>query len=207
MEEDHNSGLWISEGWLNTGDLGRCDESGYFWLTGRKKELIIRGGHNIDPASVEEPIYKLEGVQMVACVGRPDPHAGEVPVAYVQLQDRAALSEDEIMEHARRTIGERAAVPKEIHIIDQMPLTPVGKIFKPALRWDATKRAYEEALVGLGEMASSVAVSVAEHKLYGTEVAVEVYPAPDVTEDKIKAAISALLSRYTVHYRVVVPKG
>jgi len=62
LEDAHNRGIWPKEGWLNTGDLGRKDADGYFWLTGRTKELIIRGGHNIDPAVIEDPLYRLPGV-------------------------------------------------------------------------------------------------------------------------------------------------
>jgi len=136
--------------------MGRIDEDGFLWLTGRRKELIIRGGHNIDPATIEEPLYRLEGINMVAAVGRPDAHAGEVPVAYVEVSEGSSLTPDEIMKWARDNIGERAAVPKEIHIVDQIPLTAVGKIFKPALRWDATRRIYERELEALGDLAESV---------------------------------------------------
>jgi fatty-acyl-CoA synthase len=135
--EEHNVGLWIDCGdgqrWLNTGDLGRQDDDGYFWLTGRKKQLIIRGGHNIDPATIEEPLHGHPDVALAAAVGRPDAHAGEVPVAYVQLRPDATVSEKDLLEFAARTIGERAAVPKAVHIVAQMPVTAVGKIFKPAL--------------------------------------------------------------------------
>ena len=203
VEEAHNEGLWIDDGWMNTGDLGRQDADGYFWLTGRKKELIIRGGHNIDPATIEESIYQVDGVQIAAAVGRPDPHAGEVPVAYVQLLEGASLTVEAIMEHAKNTIGERAAIPKEIHIVDEMPLTSGGKIFKPALKWKATQRVYEEVLSGLSE-AATVKVEVGEHKVYGTEVTIEAVPGPGVTEDDLATKIADLLARYTVHYRLVV---
>lgn len=135
--EVHNANVWVDRGdglrWLNTGDLGRRDADGYFWLTGRKKELIIRGGHNIDPAQIEQPLYEHPAVQHVAAVGRPDPRTGELPVAYVQLRDGATASRQELLEFAERRIGERAARPKAVHIIDHMPLTAVGKLFKPAL--------------------------------------------------------------------------
>jgi fatty-acyl-CoA synthase len=134
---EHNRGLWIDLGdgrrWLNTGDLGREDGDGYFYLTGRKKELIIRGGHNIDPASIEEPLHRHPAVQVAAAVGRPDAHAGELPVAYVQLRPGAMASEEDLMDFAKLHINERAALPKAIRIIEAMPLTGVGKIFKPAL--------------------------------------------------------------------------
>ena len=204
VEEAHNKGLWIQGDWLNSGDLGRCDPEGYFWLTGRKKELIIRGGHNIDPATIEEPLYRIPGVQLAAAVGRPDPHAGEVPVAYVQAQEGTELTGEAIMEKVKGEIGERAAIPKEIHIIDAIPLTPVGKIFKPALRWDATRRIYEKELEGIGDAAESVEVAVGEHKVYGTEVNITVRPAGDVTEEDLTKRISDILSRYTGHYTVTV---
>ena len=137
----HNEGLWLqipdaqgnNERWLNTGDLGYVDEQGYFWLTGRAKELIIRGGHNIDPKMIEEAVHTHPAVAMAAAVGRPDAHAGEVPVLYVQLRPGATVSEDELMAYARQTVVEKAAVPKRIHVVSSLPTTAVGKIFKPAL--------------------------------------------------------------------------
>jgi fatty-acyl-CoA synthase len=147
---EHNKGLWIESGdgerWLNTGDLGRQDTDGYFYLTGRKKELIIRGGHNIDPAVIEQPLHQHPAVLMAAAVGRPDAHAGEVPVAYVQLKPGADAAEEDLMAFARNHIGERAAVPKAIRIVPAMPLTGVGKIFKPELKLRETEDALSEAL-------------------------------------------------------------
>ena len=135
--DEHNATVWIDchdeERWLNTGDLGRRDAAGYFWLTGRKKQLIIRGGHNIDPAIIEEPLLSHPDIALAAAIGRPDVHAGEVPVAYVQLRDGAEADENELLAFATRSIGERAAVPKAVHIVAQIPVTAVGKIFKPAL--------------------------------------------------------------------------
>ena len=132
----HNAGLWIDcggERWLNTGDLARQDADGYFWLTGRKKELIIRGGHNIDPKLIEEPLHRHPAVALAAAIGRPDSRAGETPVLYVQLKAGATASETELLEYARAHIPERAAHPKSVKILQTMPVTAVGKIFKPAL--------------------------------------------------------------------------
>lgn len=147
---EHNQGLWIAAGdghpWLNTGDLGRQDADGYFYLTGRKKELIIRGGHNIDPAAIEQPLHRHPAVLIAAAVGRPDPHAGEVPVAYVQLKPGTDAAEEDLLTFARSHIGERAAVPKAIRIVPAMPLTGVGKIFKPELKLRETEDALIEAL-------------------------------------------------------------
>ena len=207
VEEEHNRGIWIDGGWFNTGDLARQDADGYLWLTGRRKELIIRGGHNIDPALIEEPLYRLPGVQMAAAVGRPDPHAGEVPVAYVQLKPGVELTEKEILAWARERIGERAAVPRTVHVVEEIPLTAVGKIFKPALRWDAVRRAYEEELEALGGLAEWVEVVVGEDPLHGTLATVRVGPAPGAGEEAIRRTVEELLERYTVAYRLEIVHG
>ncbi|WGM45902.1 Long-chain-fatty-acid--CoA ligase [Brevundimonas sp. NIBR10] len=136
LDPSHEAGLWIERQgrrWLNTGDLARQDADGYFWLTGRKKELIIRGGHNIDPKAIEDALMRHPAVALAAAVARPDPHAGEVPVAYVQLRPGQSADVEDLLAFARETIPERAAHPKTITIIDALPLTAVGKIFKPDL--------------------------------------------------------------------------
>ncbi|MGA0612827.1 acyl-CoA synthetase [Caldimonas sp. KR1-144] len=161
---EDDAGPWIDLGdgrrWLNTGDLGRQDAEGYFYLTGRKKELIIRGGHNIDPASIEEPLHRHPAVQLAAAVGRPDAHAGELPVAYVQLKPGARASEEELLAFAASQVAERAAQPKAIHVLDAMPLTGVGKIFKPELRRrevaDSLRNALQEAGVAAARVEAAL---------------------------------------------------
>jgi fatty-acyl-CoA synthase len=136
LDPRHNEGVFIDidgERWLNTGDLGRRDANGYFWLAGRKKELIIRGGHNIDPKIIEDALQTHPAVAVSAAVGSPDAYAGEMPVAYVQPKPGATVTEQELLEHAARTIPERAAIPKRIRISSSLPVTAVGKLFKPAL--------------------------------------------------------------------------
>jgi len=170
LSPDHNAGLWIDCGdgkrWLNTGDLGRQDVDGYFWLTGRKKELIIRGGHNIDPAMIEEPLHEHPEVQMVAVIGRPDAYAGELPVAYVQLKPLSKATADDLAAFARAKIGERAALPKFIRVVSQIPVTSVGKIFKPALKRMETEYAISAALCEAGQSKCQVtAVETVERGL------------------------------------------
>ncbi len=136
LDPHHNEGVFIEidgERWLNTGDLGRRDSKGYFWLAGRRKELIIRGGHNIDPKIIEDALQTHPAVWLTAAVGSPDAYAGELPVAYVQLKPGSAVTEAELLEHAARTIPEKAAIPKRIKISSSLPTTAVGKLFKPAL--------------------------------------------------------------------------
>ena len=137
LDTRHNSGIWVDIGgetWLNTGDLGRQDKQGCFWLSGRRKELIIRGGHNIDPKMIEDALLKHPAVALAAAIGSPDAHAGEVPVAYVQLKSGAAVADQELLDFAAAHIPERAAVPKRVNIAASLPVTGVGKIFKPALQ-------------------------------------------------------------------------
>lgn len=179
---EQNKGLWIDCGdgarWLNTGDLGHEDTDGYFWLTGRKKELIIRGGHNIDPAAIEEPLHRHPAVQLAAAIGRPDLHAGEVPVAYVQIRAGASATEDELLAFSRQEITERAAVPKHIHIVDQIPLTAVGKIFKPDLKRREITDALQTALQESGVDVLSFEVKDVASR--GTTISVEVAHEKDV---------------------------
>lgn len=204
VDEAHNRGIWPKRGWFNTGDLGRQDADGYFWLTGRRKDLIIRGGHNIDPAAIEEPLYRLPGVQLAAAVGRPDPHAGEIPVAYVQLQKGCDLTPDHILDYLKKEVGERAAVPKAVFILDQVPLTPVGKVFKPALRWEATKRVCEAELGTLGDCARSVEVTVSEDEVHGSSVNVTIERNPDASITEIEESVREILARYTIVYNLTV---
>jgi fatty-acyl-CoA synthase len=135
----HDVGV-IEGGVLNSGDLGYTDDDGRLYIAGRAKDLIIRSGHNIDPLMIENALATHPAVALAAAVGMPDAYAGELPVCYVALKPGASVTEDELQDHAQRTIGERPAWPKQIHIVDAIPLTSVGKIYKPQLRCDAAAR-------------------------------------------------------------------
>jgi fatty-acyl-CoA synthase len=136
----------LTDGWLDTGDLARIDAEGFVYLTGRAKDLIIRGGHNIDPAMIEEALLAHPDVTGAAAVGRPDVRAGEVPVAYVVVVPGATVTGDELLAWAAKSVDERAAAPKSVTIIDALPITAVGKPYKLGLRADAARSAIEEAL-------------------------------------------------------------
>ncbi|MCI2395091.1 acyl-CoA synthetase [Aliiroseovarius sediminis] len=157
-EEAKNQGLFAYGTHLRTGDLGRLDEDGYLWITGRAKDLIIRGGHNIDPAEIEEVLAGHEAVAVVGAIGQPDSYAGELPCAYVELVDGAAVTNDELMAFAKKHIHEKAALPKYIEIVDELPKTAVGKVFKPELRKSAITRVYNKALADAGHAAQVVEV-------------------------------------------------
>lgn len=149
-EAAKNDGLFYQDTHLRTGDLGRVDEAGYLWITGRAKDLIIRGGHNIDPAEIEEAMQMHPSVAFAGAIGQPDAHAGELPCCYVELIDGATVSNEELMEHAQTQVHERAARPKHMEIVAELPKTAVGKIFKPDLRKMAITRVYNEALEAAG---------------------------------------------------------
>jgi fatty-acyl-CoA synthase len=140
----------LNQGWLDTGDLARIADDGFVYLTGRAKDLIIRGGHNIDPAAIEDALLSHPDVAAAGAVGRPDKHSGEVPVAYAVLVPGASVTEKELQAWAADHVGEKAAAPKSVHLLNALPLTDVGKPYKPALRADAARRAVQDELARLG---------------------------------------------------------
>ncbi len=191
-EAQRNAGVFTPEGHLRTGDLGRIDADGYLWITGRAKDLIIRGGHNIDPAMIEEALASHPAVAMAGAIGQPDAHAGEVPAAYVELVAGAAVTPEDLVAHASARIPERAAIPKHVEILASLPKTAVGKIFKPALRRLAIIRVYDAALAEAGIRAR--VAEVREDKTRGLIARI----AADGPIDK--GAVTAVLGRFPVGF-------
>lgn len=126
------------DGWLHSGDLGTVDEYGYYKITGRIKDMIIRGGENIYPREIEEFLYTIDGVKDAQVVGIPDDKYGEIVGAFVMLQEGAALSEEDIRDSSMQKIA-RYKVPKHVFIVDEYPMTASGKIQKFKLREMATE--------------------------------------------------------------------
>ena len=126
------------DGWLITGDVGFLDEQGRLHLTGRAKDLIIRGGHNIDPKVIEDALGAHPAVALCAAVGAPDAYAGELPVAFATLKPGCEASEAELLAFTAARVDEGPAKPKSITVLSTMPVTNVGKIYKPELRTLAT---------------------------------------------------------------------
>ena len=152
-----------ADGYLRTGDLGRLDAEGYLWITGRAKDVIVRSGHNIDPAVIEEALLSHDAVAFAGAVGQPDARAGELPCVYVELVSGSKVRPAELLEHARGRIGERAAIPKHVEVLDELPKTAVGKIFKPDLRRRAISRVFDEAF-GAAKLKLRVAEVVEDRK-------------------------------------------
>jgi fatty-acyl-CoA synthase len=134
----------LDNGWLRTGDLGRLDDQGNLFITGRAKDLIIRSGHNIDPALIENCLESHPQVSLAAAVGMPDEYAGELPVVFVQLRLDGQASVDELRQYAFDNIAERPACPKQIFLVEALPVTAVGKIVKHRLRELAAAFVYNE---------------------------------------------------------------
>ncbi len=187
-EADKNKGLFAQTHFLRTGDLGRIDAEGYLFITGRAKDLIIRGGHNIDPAIIEEALMGNDQVAFVGAIGQPDAHSGELPCAYVELRKGATVTVDDLMAFAKEHIHERAAVPKYIEILDELPKTGIGKVFKPDLRRSAITRVFNAALAEAGS--SARVARVVEDKKRGLVAQVD----PNGPADK--DALSAVLGQF-----------
>ena len=134
-----------SEGWLHSGDLGIRQEDGNYRITGRIKDMIIRGGENIYPREIEEFIYKLEGVKDVQVVGIPSEKYGEEVAAFIILKDGAKLAEEDVKEFCRGQIA-RHKIPKYIFFVDGYPLTGSGKIQKFKLKDIGVKLICEASL-------------------------------------------------------------
>ena len=150
----------LHDGWLNTGDRGSVDEDGFLTLAGREKDLIIRGGHNIDPAPIEDALLEHPAVTAAAAVGWPDRHAGEVPVAFVSGGSDNEETREELKQWAAERVPEKAAAPKHVLVIDEIPLTIVGKPFKPELRRIAAEQAARDELDAIGVDAEVNAVLI-----------------------------------------------
>jgi fatty-acyl-CoA synthase len=126
------------DGWLITGDVGFIDTQGRLHLSGRAKDLIIRGGHNIDPKVIEDALGAHPAVALCAAVGAPDAYAGELPVAFATLKPGSDVTEAELLAFTAERVDEGPAKPKSITVLYVMPVTNVGKIYKPELRTLAT---------------------------------------------------------------------
>jgi fatty-acyl-CoA synthase len=147
---------------LISGDLGHVDAGGRLFITGRAKDVIIRGSHNIDPSTIEDALLQHPDVAIAAAIGQPDAYAGELPVAFVTLKAGATVSGEELRNYLEPIVSEPAALPKYVAILPDLPVTPIGKIYKPALRLLATRRAIESALSGAGLVPAGFEIEASE---------------------------------------------
>ncbi|MGP3690454.1 acyl-CoA synthetase [Streptomyces sp. IBSNAI002] len=182
----------VRDGWLDTGDLARVDTDGFIHLVGRAKDLIIRGGHNLDPAVIEDALLRHPHVTGASAVGRPDPHAGEVPVVYVTLAPgapEATTRPDLLIAHARNLLHESAAVPRDVIVLDSLPVTAVGKPTKVPLRMRVLEQTALDELTALDLPSRGVGCDVDGARLLVT------VPRPRAVADAER--ITEALGKYT----------
>ena len=203
LSDEHNRNAFVEPGWVNSGDLGRLDADGYLWITGRAKDLIIRGAHNIDPMAIEEVFFQHPAVALAAVVGEPDGYAGELPVAFVQLKPGSTAAAEELLAFVAERTPERAAVPVRIYFIDAVPLTAVGKVFKPALRWDAAQRAVTRLLADVPIGAQRLAVQVGAHAEHGSLISVSIAGASEIERAALQMQIDQRLDPLTMRHTIV----
>jgi long-chain acyl-CoA synthetase len=127
------TGQAVRDGWFHTGDVGHLDEDGYLFIVDRLKDLIIRSGFNVYPRDVEEALLRHPDVAVCAVVGRPDRDRGEEVVAFVQLHTGANATSEDLLAFAREHLS-AVKYPREVHVIDALPLTSIGKLDRKALR-------------------------------------------------------------------------
>jgi fatty-acyl-CoA synthase len=202
LNDAHNKDAFVEPGWVNSGDLGRLDEDGYLWITGRAKDTVIRGGHNIDPAPIEDVFFEHPAVGLAAVVGQPDAYAGELPLAYIQLKPGVKVAPGELEAWVRERTPERAAVPVEIVLIDSMPLTGVGKVFKPQLRWNAAQRVFMQTLAPLIEQGIRYEVSVGPHGTHGSLATVTIQGVPMGSRQAVTQQVHERLNPFAIRHEI-----
>jgi len=187
-------------GWLLTGDIGHVGADGQVFISGRAKDVIIRSSHNIDPRMIEDALLRHEAVEDAAAVGQPDEYAGELPVAFVTLRPGSAVDEAALLAFATPHIGERPAVPKRIYIVDHIPVTPVGKIYKPALRLLAIEQVIRERLAQSGDAANGIVVKGKDH---GSRLSIAFLLSDDVKDiPAAEHAIRTLMAAFAIEFEI-----
>ncbi|HTZ65905.1 MAG TPA: AMP-binding protein [Roseiarcus sp.] len=198
LDPDHDRGVLVGDGWLATGDVGYFTEDQRLVLTGREKDLIIRSGHNIDPAAIEDVANGFPGVQISAAVGMPDAYAGEAPMLFAAPAPGRVVDAEALKAYLAKHVPEPPARPKRVAILESLPVTAVGKIFKPALRDLAIR---ENALLEIGQVFGPTVearVEVARDDRLRTIVTIAVGSADEALRAKLTSELSKLPQTYVL---------
>ena len=123
----------LKDGWLYTGDIGKEDDDGYFYITDRKKDMIIYKGYNVYPRELEEVLFTHQAVEQCAVVGKHDIRVGEAPIAFVQLRKETNATAEELMEHVNSQVAAYKKI-REVKFLNAIPVSPAGKVLKRKLR-------------------------------------------------------------------------
>jgi fatty-acyl-CoA synthase len=196
-KDKSQNGSVLRDGFLDSGDLAYTDEQGRLFIAGRSKDLIIRSGHNIDPVLIEDALQSHPAVALAAAVGQPDKYAGELPVCYVVLKPGMQATANELKAYAEPLIAERPAWPKQIIVIDAIPVTSVGKIFKPQLRNDAVQRLVAQVVADAVDSNDAV-IEVAAGGKRGIDVTVTLPAALSGQQTEVEKVLDGYLFDYKV---------
>lgn len=195
LDPAQDRGAFLPDGYFVTGDLGCMAADGYIRISGRLKDLIIRSGHNIEPRLIEDALLQSPWVAQAAAVGKPDAHAGELPIAYVELHPGAQVSAEELLAYAAQRIPERPAVPKEIIVLDKLPLTAVGKPIKHLLQLDAARRVF---LAALREVPGPWVLDVVNTGGSGLRTTLTLQGAPAASRSQAEAILAGFSTPYAI---------
>ena len=198
VDPAHNIGTLSDRGWLTTGDVGYLGEDERLFLTGREKDLIVRSGHNIDPAAIEDVANQFQGVQMSAAVGMPDQYAGEVPALFVVPQPGATINLKQLSVFLEANVHEPPARPRKIIVIDALPVTAVGKIFKPALRDRAIEEKVRQEAAVLFDAKAKLGIEVGLDAQKQTVVRIRVSGADAEGLSRLAEALKPLPQTYII---------
>ena len=198
VDPRHDQGVLTNDRWLITGDIGYLTEDERLVLTGREKDLIVRSGHNIDPAAIEDVANGFPGVQMSSAVGMPDAYAGEVPILFVVPSPGHAIDLSQLQEHIERHIHEPPAKPKRVVLLASLPVTAVGKIFKPALRDLAVKEKVRAEIDRIFGAATKADVHVDKDDKLNTLVRVLVASGDTTRMQELTESLSSLPQTYRI---------
>lgn len=201
LDPRHNASVFTPSGGLITGDLGSLDADGYLFLTGRAKDLIIRSGHNIDPLAIEEVANAHPSVAVSAAIGMPDEYAGELPVVFVEPIKGESIDVNALLQFIADRIPEPPARPRQVIVLDAVPVTGVGKIFKPALRERVLDRKLRAVVAELGLDAEIISIET-EADGAGALMRLRALD-PNKQEDmaqKLKASVERLLAKVLIEW-------
>jgi fatty-acyl-CoA synthase len=201
VDPQHNAGVLTNDGWLVTGDIGYLTEDERLILTGRAKDLIVRSGHNIDPAVIEDVANEFPGVLISSAVGMPDQYAGEVPILFVVAAAGQIIDLDALEQHLRRSVMEPPAKPRRVVVLDHLPVTAVGKIFKPTLRDLAIKEKARLEIERFFGKETAADIIVGKDQKLNTCVKIAVYGGDASRLRQLADALSPLPQSYLIESR------
>lgn len=203
LDPRHNQGVLTSDDWLVTGDIGYLTRDQRLVLTGREKDLIVRSGHNIDPAAIEDVANEFPGVQMSSAVGMPDSYAGEVPILFVVPSPNHTIDLAQLQEHLERNVNEPPAKPKRVVLLESLPVTAVGKVFKPALRDLAVREKVRAEIDRIFGVATRADIRVEKDDKLNTVVRISVVSDDPARTKQLAESLAMLPQTYRIEKMLV----